>query len=131
MADTTIPQTYRDLLERPIPVALATIGRTGHPQITAIWAILEGDIVVTSLTEVRQKLKDLRARPKATLFVIDPANPYRTLEVRGNVTIEPDPELTTLVEVLTAYGTDLATFPGPTDDRVRVTLRPTRVVAQG
>jgi PPOX class probable F420-dependent enzyme len=131
VTDTTIPETYRDLLDAPIPVTLATIGPTGHPQVTAIWVILEGNTAVTSLTEIRQKLKNLRARPQATIFVIDPANPYRTLEIRGDVTIEPDPDLTTLVEVLTAYGTDLASFPGPTEDRVKVTLHPTRVVAQG
>jgi PPOX class probable F420-dependent enzyme len=131
VAGTTIPTTHRDLLEAPIPVALATIGPTGHPQVTAIWVILDGDTVVTSLTEARQKLKNLRACPQATLFVIDPRNPYRTLEVRADVTIEPDPELSTLERVLDAYNTDLASFAGPTEDRVAVTLRPTRVVAQG
>ena len=123
--------SHRDLLESPIPVALATIGPSGHPQVTAIWALVEGETVVTSLTEARQKLKNLRVRPQATIFVIDPTNPYRTLEVRGDVTFEPDPELTTLVQVLEAYGTDLGAFPGPTDERVRVTLHPTRVVALG
>jgi PPOX class probable F420-dependent enzyme len=131
MADTTIPPTHRDLLETPIPVALATTGPTGHPQVTAIWVVLEGEAVVTSLTEARQKLKNLRARPQGTVFVIDPADPFRTLEIRGDVTIEPDPELATLVQVLSAYGTDLASFSGPTEDRVRVTLRPTHVVAVG
>ena len=67
----------------------------------------------------------------AAVFVIDPANPYRTLEIRGDVTIEPDPELSTLKKVLAAYGTDLANFPGPLEDRTTVTLRPTHVVAQG
>lgn len=131
MADLSIPPSHRDLLEAPIPVALATVGPSGHPQVTAIWAFLDGDTIVTSLAGVRQKLKNLRARPQATIFVIDPANPYRTLEVRGDVTIEPDPDLATLSLVLTAYGTDLASFPGPLEDRTKVTLRPTRVVAQG
>lgn len=131
MADTTIPKTHRDLLDAQLPVALATIGPSGHPQVTAVWVISDGDTVVTSLIKARQKFKNLEARPQATIFVIDPANPFRTLEIRGDVTIEPDPELTTLVEVLAAYGTDLASFNAPTEDRVRVTLRPTRVVAQG
>jgi PPOX class probable F420-dependent enzyme len=112
-------------------VALATIGPSGHPQVTAIRAILEGDTVVTSLTETRQKLKNLRTHPQGTVFVIDPANPFRTLEIRGDVTIEPDPELATLVQVLSAYATDLASSSGPTENRVKVTLRPTRVVALG
>jgi PPOX class probable F420-dependent enzyme len=126
-----IPRSHRDLLDAPIPVTLATVGPTGHPQLTAIWAIVEGETVVTSLAGIRQKLKNLQARPLTTIFVIDPANPYRTLEIRGNVTIEPDPELATLVKVLTAYGTDLASFPAPLEDRTTVTLHPAQVVTQG
>jgi PPOX class probable F420-dependent enzyme len=131
MADSKIPMSHRDLLEGPIPVALATVGPTGHPQVTAIWAFVDGDTVVTSLAGARQKLKNLRSRPQATVFVFDPANPYRTLEVRGDVVIEPDPELATLVKVLGAYGMDLASFTGPLEDRTTVTLHPTHVVAQG
>ena len=131
MADPKIPLSHRDLLEAPIPVALATLGPTGHPQVTAIWAFLDGDTVVTSLAGVRQKLKNLQSRPRATVFVIDPADPYRTIEVRGDVTIEPDPELATLVKVLGAYGMDLASFPGPLEGRTTVTLHPTHVVVQG
>ena len=131
MSNATIPESHRDLLDTPIPVTLATIGPSGHPQVTAIWAILRGDTVVTSLAAVRQKLKNLQAIPQATVFVIDPANPYRTLEVRGDVTIEPDPDLETLTEVLAAYGTDLASFNAPLDGRTTVTLHPTHTVAQG
>jgi PPOX class probable F420-dependent enzyme len=126
-----IPASHLDLLEAPIPVAIATVGPTGHPQVTAIWVFVEGGNVVTSLAGVRQKLKNLEAHPLATVFVIDPENPYRTLEVRADVTIEPDPDLTTLKRVLAAYGTDLESFPGPLEDRATVTLRPTHVVALG
>ena len=131
MSELTIPATHRDLLEAPTPVALATVGHSGHPQVTYVWVILDGDDVVTSLTSDRQKSKNLVARPQGTVFVADPANPYRTLEVRGDVTIEPDPELVTLKAVLAAYGTDLESFPAPLENRVTMRLVPTRIVAQG
>jgi PPOX class probable F420-dependent enzyme len=131
VANAEIPSSHIDLLEAPIPVSMATIGPTGYPQVTAIWVIVDGQNVVTSMAGVRQKMKNLRARPQATLFVIDPANPYRTLEIRGDVTIDPDPDLTTLRRVLAAYGTDLESFPGPLEDRTTVTLRPTHAVALG
>jgi PPOX class probable F420-dependent enzyme len=131
MAEPKIPLSHRDLLEAPIPVMLATVGPTGHPQVTAIWALVDDDTVVTSIAGTRQKLKNLRSRPQAAVFLFDPANPYRTLEVRGDVVIEPDPELTTLVRVLGAYGMDLESFPGPLEDRTTVTLHPTHVVALG
>jgi len=131
MTDRLIPPSHRDLLTPPAPVTLATLGPTGYPQLTAIWALLDGDVIVTSLAGVRQKLKNLIAHPKATVFAIDPADPYRTLEVRADVTITPDPKLATLQKLLTAYGTDLESFPGPLDGRVAITLQPTRVITLG
>lgn len=107
------------------------MGPTGHPQVTAIWVIRDGDTVVTSLAGVRQKLKNLQARLQATVFVVDPGNPYRTLEIRGDVEIKPDPDLTTLGKVLAAYGTGLASFSGPLEDRNTVTLHPHHVITRG
>ncbi|MDP2012727.1 MAG: PPOX class F420-dependent oxidoreductase [Actinomycetota bacterium] len=131
MTDRAIPETHHDLLDTPISVALATVGPTGYPQVTYVWVIREGNTLVISLPEARQKTKNLRARPKATIFAADPNNPFRTLEIRGDVTINPDPTLATLTEVLAAYGGTLDKFAGPTQDRVTVRLQPTRVVTQG
>ena len=131
MSNNEIPVSFHDLLDTPIPVALATVGPNGYPQVTYIWVIRDGNTLVTSFTEARQKTKNLRARPQATVFVADPGNPNRTLEIRGDVTITPDPELATITEILTAYGSTLENFKGPLDDRVTVVLTPTRVVTQG
>jgi PPOX class probable F420-dependent enzyme len=131
MAEGTIPDSHRDLLESPIPVGLATLGPTGYPQVTAIWVILDGEVLVTSLTAARQKVRNVVRHPEGTVFVIDPANPFRTLEVRGDVTVEPDPDLTTLDTLLKAYGSDRASFGGSLEDRVTVTIQPVRVVALG
>jgi PPOX class probable F420-dependent enzyme len=131
MPSPVIPASHHDLLDTPIPVALATVGPTGYPQVTYVWVIRDGDTVVTSLTQARQKFRNLQARPQASVFAVDPANPYRTLEVRGDVTIAPDPDLATLAAVVNAYGTTLDNFAGPLDDRVSIRLYPTRVVTQG
>lgn len=127
----SIPASHRDLLDAPIPVTLATVGPTGHPQLTAVWALLDDEVIMTSLAGVRQKLKNLAAQPQATVFVIDPSNPFRTLEVRCDVTIAPDPDLEFLKKLLAAYGTDLASFQAPLEGRVAVELRPIHVVAIG
>ena len=57
MTTEAIPASHRDLLESPIPVTLATLSPTGHPQLTAVWVVLEGNNLVTSLAGIRQKLK--------------------------------------------------------------------------
>lgn len=130
MSIPAIPATHRDLLDLPIPVALATVSDDGRPQVTAVWAVREGDVVLISVLASRQKYRNLLARPQATLFVIDPDNPYRTLEIRGDIRIEADPELAGFAKVLAAYGSDLESFGGIREGRVLLTLCPQRVVAQ-
>ncbi|MCM3884396.1 PPOX class F420-dependent oxidoreductase [Frankia sp. R82] len=131
-----ISPSHRDLLEKPITVVLATVGRDGQPQVTAVWAILDsdsdgGDVVLISVTKDRQKYRNLAAHPQATLFVLDPANPQRTLEIRATAEIGDDPGLEVMKRVLAHYGADLAGTGIPTNDRVAVTLRPTRIVELG
>ena len=122
-----ISPSHRDLLETPHTVAFATVGTDGQPQVTAIWAMLDGDVVRTSLYKGRQKYKNLLAHPRVTLFVIDPENPFRTLEVRATAEITDDPGLEFLQRLLHMYGSDLETFTGPTEERVVITLnRPAR-----
>jgi len=118
-------------LEQPHTVALATVGADGQPQVTAIWAMLDGDIVRTSLSRARQKYKNMLAHPQVTLFVIDPQNPYRTLEIRATAEISDDPGLEFLQRLLHGYGLDLERFGGATEDRVTITLNPTRIVETG
>jgi general stress protein 26 len=76
----TVPESHLDLTDHQVGV-LSTVGPDGRPQSTAIWFMLgEDGILRTSLLDSRQKTKNMVARPKATLFVIDPTNRYRTLE---------------------------------------------------
>jgi PPOX class probable F420-dependent enzyme len=130
-APAPIPDSHRDLLLAPNVGALSTVGADGYPQTTAIWFVLDGDVVRTSLTGSRQKFKNIRRHPKATLFVLDPTNPYRYVELRTDVAVEPDPDLTFLARVLSQYGTDLDAFPGEKDDRWIVTFTPAHAVANG
>jgi PPOX class probable F420-dependent enzyme len=130
-APVPIPDSHRDLLLAPGVGVLGTLGPGGLPQSSAIWYVLDGDEVRTSLTGSRQKFKNLRRHPKTTLLVLDPTNPYRYIEVRAEVALEPDPDLAFLARVLAHYGTDLDSFPGPKEDRWIVTFTPVHVITYG
>ncbi|GHE79442.1 PPOX class F420-dependent enzyme [Amycolatopsis deserti] len=127
----SVPETHRDLLESAHVATLSTIGADGTPQVTALWYLADGDGILTSVMTNRQKYRNVVARPKATLFIVDPANPYRTLEVRATASVRPDPGLTVLDRILRHYGHDPDTFPTARDNRIVLHLSPTRVVAQG
>jgi PPOX class probable F420-dependent enzyme len=128
---TSIPETHRDLLDAQIAV-LGTIGASGRPQLSAVWFLAEGDTVRVSLNTSRQKLKNLQANPAVSLLILDPANPYRYVELRGDAQIEEDPDYAFAKQVGAKYGgADLSEHDGPGDRRMVVTIAPTRVVTWG
>jgi PPOX class probable F420-dependent enzyme len=125
----TIPDSHRDLLDAPVAM-LATLGPDGRPQVSAVWFLADGDTVRLSLNTARQKTKNLLARPAATLFVLDTANPARYLEMRGDATVEADDDYSFADKVGAKYGgLDLRTIDQPGDRRVVVTIEPARINA--
>lgn len=90
----TIPEQFVDLLDSKALAHVATIGPTGEPQVIPVWFDWDGSHIRFSLTTTRQKHKNLQDEPRLSLSIVDPANDYRDLEVRGRVVaVEPDPEI--------------------------------------
>ena len=69
------------------------------------------------------------ARPQCSLFVLDLANPFRYLEVRGRARIEPDDDYAFARRVGAKYGADLKVHDQPGETRVAVTIEPVNVYA--
>jgi PPOX class probable F420-dependent enzyme len=125
---TAIPASHRDLLDGQF-ATLATIGPDGRPQLSEVWFLAEGDTIGISLNDARQKTKNLRANPAATLFLLDLAVPYRYLEVRGDAQITADDDHAFADRVGAKYQSDLREHDQPGESRVIVTIRPVRVNA--
>ncbi|MBV9380994.1 MAG: pyridoxamine 5'-phosphate oxidase family protein, partial [Streptosporangiaceae bacterium] len=84
-----------------------------------------------SLNTARQKTRNLRRNRACTLLILDLANPYRYLEIRGDAEIEPDPDYSFADKLGAKYNADLRERDQPGDSRVIVTIRPARVRAWG
>jgi PPOX class probable F420-dependent enzyme len=125
---STFPTSHQDLLVARTAV-LATIGPDGRPQVSAVWFLSEGESIRLSLNTARQKVKNLEQRSGCTLFILDPANAQRYLEVRGDAQIDPDPEYAFADQVGTKYGVDLRIHDHSGEERVMVTLLPSRINA--
>jgi PPOX class probable F420-dependent enzyme len=123
-----IPEPYRDLLDARV-ATLATAGADGWPQLSEIWFLAEGDTIRLSLNTSRQKTKNLRRDPKCTLFILDVANTFRYLELRGEAVVEPDDEYRFADQVGAKYDSDLRVHDGPGESRVVVTLQLRKVNA--
>jgi PPOX class probable F420-dependent enzyme len=81
-----IPESHRNLFERPILAAVATIQPDGGAQVHPIWIALKGDRILLNTAAGRQKYKNLIERKHATVLLIDPDNGFNWIEVRGSVT---------------------------------------------
>lgn len=117
-----IPASHRDLLQSDVAV-LATIGPDGFPQVTALWFLVDEEgTVKLSLNTSRQKVKNLQRHPECALFLLDRANPYRSLEIRARAELQPDPEYAFADQLGRKYNADLRKNDRPGQGRMVVTL---------
>lgn len=125
---TDFPNSHHDLLSADVAV-LATQGQDGYPQVSALWFLLDGDgALKLSLNTSRQKTKNLLRHPECTLFILDPSNPYRTMEVRARAELAPDPDYTLADKVGRKYGgADMRKNDRPGESRLAVTLHPVKI----
>ena len=123
-----VPTSHADLLDAEF-ATLATIGPDGRPQLTEVWFLAEDDVVRISLNTSRQKVRNLRSNPACALLIVDPANSYRYLEIRGDAEIVPDEDETFADRVDAKYTANHRDHDGPGTSRVVVTVRPTTINA--
>jgi PPOX class probable F420-dependent enzyme len=127
---TDFPASHRDLLEKQGFATLATISPTGHPQLTEVVYLLDDDgELKISLNTIRHKTRNLQRDPRCSVLFLDLENPLRYLEVRGDVEIADDPGKAFAAKAGARYGLDFTQNDQPGEERVVVTVRPTRVHA--
>lgn len=80
-----LPSTHLDLLERPVMGQFATVDSQARPQINPVWFLFDGKHIQLSVRGDTQKLVNMRQNRWVALSILDPDDPYRYLEVRGQV----------------------------------------------
>ncbi|MDP6344334.1 MAG: PPOX class F420-dependent oxidoreductase [Alphaproteobacteria bacterium] len=135
----TIPDSHRDLIDGPVVVALSTVMPDGRPQCTPVWCSFDGNEVLINSARGRQKDKNMVARPGVAVLAIDPQNPYRYLEVRGDVTDVTEDGARDHINALAKtyvgkdeyYGGVAPAEAGEAEVRVIYRITPTRVSVHG
>jgi PPOX class probable F420-dependent enzyme len=130
-----IPDTHRDLLEKPVYAGLTTVMPDGQPQSTVVWLDYDGQYVRLNSARGRQKDRNIKRNPKVTILLIDPENPYRWLEVRGTVDEITEEGAVDHIEKLSwkykgqKYYGGFAKATREQETRVMYRMRPTKVTA--
>jgi PPOX class probable F420-dependent enzyme len=128
---SVIPDSHRDLLERPLYTHLATIRPDGKPQVNPMWFAWDGEHVLFTSTTFRQKHKNVAVHPEVALSINDPERPTRYLEVRGVVErVEDDSQGRFFIEMAARYGVRMDGPPWDARYRVIYVVKPTRVSKQ-
>jgi PPOX class probable F420-dependent enzyme len=100
-----IPDSHKDLLERPLYCHLATVSAAGRPQANPMWFIWDGHSLRFTHTNTRRKYRQLQQNPHLAISIVDPDNPARYLEVRATVdSIDDDFTGSLYVELSQRYG---------------------------
>ncbi len=82
-----IPQSHQDLLadETKAFAFLATIMPDGTPQVSPVWFNSDDEYILINTAVGRLKDRNMSQHPDVAVTLLNPANPYRYLLVRGKV----------------------------------------------
>jgi PPOX class probable F420-dependent enzyme len=88
----------------------------------------DGDQVLFSTVESRQKARNLRRDPRVSVSVFDPANPYLSVEIRGRAELTVDEHKTLPVELSQKYLGEDPPAESPDEVRLVVRITPDKVI---
>jgi hypothetical protein len=109
---TEIPESYLADLSAPGTAVLTTLSKSGAPQSTVLWYLVEDGRI-------------------ALFLWVDPTNPFRTIEIRGTAVVSDDADFAFRDQVGAHYGADVASFDAPGSIRYRIDIETAKVVTFG
>jgi PPOX class probable F420-dependent enzyme len=129
-----IPEKYLDLFSGTKAFAsLATVMPDGSPQVTPVWFDYADGKIRVNTARGRVKDRNMTQNAKVALDIMDPANPYRHVQVRGTVASITEEGADAHIDSLAKkyMGVDKYPFRQPNEVRVIYTIEPFKVSAMG
>jgi len=129
-----LPEDVRKLFEDKQFWHVATVNPDGSPQSTPMWVSVRDGKILLNTALGRRKARNLEENPRVALSLIDPGNPYKSLQVQGRVvdTITGD-QAEADIDSLSEKYTGQTPYPwrGPDERRVTYLVEPTKVMVNG
>lgn len=125
----SIPAKFADLLtrEKRAFAYLALTLNDGTPQVTPLWFDWDGECVIINTARGRVKDNVLKRHPVVALAISDPQDPYRYVQIKGEVVGEDEVNGRAGIDDLSQkyQGTPYKGYKGET--RVTYRIKPVRV----
>ena len=82
---TALSPEIKHLIDRPNFAHLATLMADGSPQTDPVWVGRENEHLEVCTGEGSLKAKNTRRDPRVAMSIVDFANPYEEVQIRGRV----------------------------------------------
>jgi len=129
MAD--IPAGFHDLLTNNKAFAhLATVMPDGSPQVTPVWFDYSDGKIRVNTAKGRTKARNMEMGSRVALAIMDPANAYRYLQVRGTVSRITEEGAVAHIDSLAKKYLGKDRYPWHSEKEVRVTYEITPTATQ-
>lgn len=126
-----IPDSHEDLLTRALYSHFASLRKDGSVQVNPTWHLYEDGVLLFTTSTARGKYHNVRRNPRVAISVNDPDQPYRYLEVRGEITeIRPDTSGAFFDRLAQRYGLPYEPPVADAADRVVLVMRPEHTTTQ-
>jgi PPOX class probable F420-dependent enzyme len=128
-----LPDALLDLLHKPSPCFLSTLMSDGSPQVTETWVGTDGEHVIINTVAGFLKVRNVERDPRVALAIQDPQNPFRYIQVRGEViSIETEGGVESIEALSQKYtGQPYPWYGGRDQTRVILTIKANSVSGQG
>jgi PPOX class probable F420-dependent enzyme len=111
---------------------VATVMKDGSPQITPTWVDIDGDYIIVNTAQGRLKQKNVSRDPRVAISLVDDANPYNMVTVRGKVVEQTTKGADEHIDKMAKKYIGLEKYPNraPGEKRVILKIRPEKVYHQ-
>lgn len=120
------------LLNEPQLAHVAVVDPNGAPHVTPVWVDTDGEHILFNTAKGRVKYTSIANNPVVAVSVVDKADDYRTLWVRGRAEFVEEGADAHIDRLAKKYlGKDSYPFHRPGEERVIVRITPTAKLSRG
>jgi PPOX class probable F420-dependent enzyme len=129
----SLPSEARKIFEDKNFAFISTINKDGSPQVTPVWVDTDGKNIYVNIATSRQKFRNVQRDPRVAIAIVDQANPYKAVMVKGKVTsIEKGKVAEDHIDKMAKkyIGQEKYPYRVPTEQRILLTIEPTKVTVR-
>jgi PPOX class probable F420-dependent enzyme len=81
----TMTSEHKKLVEGKNFAYVATLNKSGSPQVSPVWVDLQGNFILVNTAVGRVKAKNMLRDPRVAIAIADQSNPYSKILIQGRV----------------------------------------------